>query len=99
MINAIINGIFGLILLIANALTTPIFLLVSSIIPDFTTIFSSIADFIIQSLQYIPFIIDLLMIPRFAIILFFDFLVLYATFQIGYRLILTIYNAYKNFKL
>lgn len=99
MINAIINGIFGLILLIANAITTPIFLLVSAIIPDFTTIFSSISAFIIQSLQYIPFIIDFFMIPRFAIILFFDFIVLYTTFQIGYRTILVIYNAYTKFKL
>ena len=91
MINAIINGIFKLILFLANTLMSPIISAITVLFPDVNTYFSYINTFLGYALTYVGTILDLFLVPRSALVLLLDyFLVCYSIYLIAITLKFTI---------
>ena len=98
MINAIINGIFKLIINLFNTITSPIILGVTALFPALDTFFTYINAFLSYALQYVGLILDLCFIPRPAIVFLFDyFITCYSIYLlvISIRFVINIYNKFK----
>lgn len=98
MINAIVNGIFKLIISLFNTITSPIIGAVTTLFPALDTFFGYIIVFLDYALTYVGLILDLLFIPRNAIVLLFDYFVTcYSIYLlvISIRFVITIYNKFK----
>ena len=95
MINAIINGIFKLILLLANTLMSPIISAVTVLFPAVDTYFGYINVFLGYALTYVGTILDLFLVPRSSLVLLLDyFLICYSIYLIAITLkfAINIYN-------
>lgn len=98
MINAIVNGIFKLIISLFNTITSPIIGAVTTLFPALGTFFGYIFTFLDYALTYVGLILDLLFIPRNAIVFLFDYFVTcYSIYLlvISIRFVITIYNKFK----
>lgn len=98
MVNAIVNGIFKLIINLFNTITSPIISAVTVLFPDVSLFFTYISTFLGYALTYVGLVIDLLFIPRAALVFLFDyFLVCYSIYLlvITIRFIINIYNKFK----
>lgn len=98
MINAIINGIFKMIINLFNVITSPIIASVTLLFPDISSFFSYISSFLSYALTYVGLVIDLCFIPRPAFVFLFDyFTVCYSIYLlvIGIRFVINIYNKFK----
>ena len=98
MINAIVNGIFKLIINLFNAITFPIISAVTILFPSLDTFFTYINTFLSYALTYVGLVLDLLFIPRSAITFLFDyFITCYSIYLlvISIRFVITIYNKFK----
>lgn len=98
MINAIINGIFKLIINLFNAITSPIISAVTLLFPSVGLFFSYISTFLGYALRYVGLILDLCFIPRSAITFLFDyFLTCYSIYLlvVSIRFVINIYNKFK----
>lgn len=98
MINAIINGIFKLIINLFNVITSPIISAVTLLFPDISVFFSYINSFLTYSLTYVGLVIDLCFIPRSALVFLFDyFAICYSIYLlvVGIRFVINIYNKFK----
>lgn len=73
MINAIVNGIFKLVTMLANVIITPLISGVVVLFPAVGPILNHIMIFLSQMVMYIPLLIDLSLIPRAAIVMLFDY--------------------------
>lgn len=98
MINAIVNGIFKLIINLFNVITFPIISAVTILFPSLDTFFTYINTFLSYALTYVGLVLDLLFIPRSAITFLFDyFITCYSIYLlvISIRFVITIYNKFK----
>lgn len=98
MINAIVNGMFKLIISLFNTVTNPIIGAVTVLFPALDTFFGYIITFLDYALTYVGLILDLLFIPRNAIVFLFDYFVTcYSIYLlvISIRFVITIYNKFK----
>lgn len=98
MINAIINGIFKLIINLFNVITSPIISAVTLLFPNIAVFFSYINSFLNYALTYVGLVIDLCFIPRPALVFLFDyFAVCYSIYLlvVGIRFVINIYNKFK----
>lgn len=98
MINAIINGIFKLIINLFNAITSPVVSAVTVLFPSLGSFFTYINTFLSYALQYVGLVLDLLFIPRGALVFLFDyFITCYSIYLlvITIRFVITIYNKFK----
>lgn len=98
MINAMVNGIFKLIISLFNTITSPVISAVTVLFPSLNTFFSYISVFLDYALTYVGLILDLFFIPRNAIVFLFDyFLTCYSIYLlvISIRFVITIYNKFK----
>lgn len=98
MINAIVNGIFKLIISLFNTITSPIIGAVTVLFPSLDAFFGYIFVFLDYALTYVGLVLDLLFIPRSAIIALFDyFAICYSIYLlvISIRFVITIYNKFK----
>lgn len=98
MINAIVNGIFKLIINLFNFITSPVILAVTALFPSLGTFFTYINTFLSYSLQYVALILDLCFVPRSAIVFLFDyFITCYSIYLlvISIRFVINIYNKFK----
>ena len=98
MINAIINGIFKLIINLFNTITNPIITGVIALFPSLGTFFAHISSFLTYALRYVALVLDLFFIPRTAITFLFDyFIACYSIYLlvISIKFIITIYNKFK----
>lgn len=98
MINAIINGIFKLIINLFNTITSPIILGVTALFPALSTFFTYINIFLSYALTYVGLVLDLCFIPRPAIVFLFDyFLTCYSIYLlvVSIRFVINIYNKFK----
>lgn len=98
MINAIVNGVFKLIINLFNFIAFPVISAVTVLFPDVSTFFSYISTFLGYALTYVGLIIDLLFIPRTAITFLFDyFSICYSIYLlvITIRFVINIYNKFK----
>lgn len=98
MINAIINGIFKLIINLFNTITSPIILGVTALFPSLGTFFTYINTFLSYALTYVGLVLDLCFIPRPAVVFLFDyFITCYSIYLlvISIRFVINIYNKFK----
>lgn len=98
MINAIINGIFKLIINLFNSITSPIISAVTVLFPGVSTFFAYITNFLNYALTYVGLVIDLCFIPRSALTFLFDyFAICYSIYLIviAIRFVINIYNKFK----
>lgn len=98
MVNALVNGIFKLIISLFNTITAPIVSAVTVLFPDLSIFFTYINTFLSYALTYVGLVLDLLFIPRAAITFLFDyFLICYSVYLlvISIRFVITIYNKFK----
>lgn len=98
MINALLNGIFKLIISLFNTITSPVVSAVTVLFPAVGTFFTYINNFLGYALSYVGLVIDLCFIPRPALIFLFDyFLICYSIYLlvISIRFVITIYNKFK----
>lgn len=98
MINAIVNGIFSLIINLFNTLLSPIISAITVLFPDINTYFSYINTFLNYSLTYVSTILDLFLIPRSALVLLFDYFIICYSIHLlssSIKFGITIYNKFK----
>lgn len=98
MIKSILTGIFKLIIKLFNAILSPIIGLITALFPSVGELFSHITSFISQALTYVSTVLDLLFVPRSALVLLFDYFAvcsaIYLTI-ITIRFVITVYNKFK----
>ena len=98
MINALVNGIFKLIINLFNTITSPIIAGVTALFPALGSFFTYINTFLSYALSYVGLVLDLCFIPRSAVVFLFDyFLTCYSIYllAISIRFVITIYNKFK----
>lgn len=98
MINALVNGIFKLIINLFNAITSPIIGAVTVLFPSVGTFFTYINTFLGYALRYVGLVLDLCFIPRTALTFLFDYyLTCYSIYLlvISIRFVINIYNKFK----
>lgn len=98
MINALVNGIFNLILSMFNAILSPFISAITVLFPAVGTYFSYISTFVGYACTYVGLILDLFMIPRSCIVALFDyFLITYSIYilSLSIKFALNIYNKLK----
>lgn len=98
MINAIIKGIFSLIMLMFNLIFSPVISLITALFPALGNLFTYLSNFIIMALTYVRSILSLLLISDNMIVTLFDyFIVLYTIYLtvIVVKFSITIYNKFK----
>lgn len=98
MINAIVNGIFNLIISMFESILSPFISAITLLFPSVGTFFDYITTFVNYSCTYVGLILDLFMIPRSAMVSLFDyFLITYSIyiFALSIRFALNIYNKFK----
>lgn len=99
MINAIVSGIFKLITNLANLLVTPFISSILALFPQLEPVLLNITSFLTQMVTYVPFFIDLALIPKSAVVLLFDyFLIKYSIHLLQQAISFTI-RIYNYFKL
>ena len=98
MINAIIKGIFNLIMILFDGIFTPFISLITTLFPDLSSLFTYIITFLGYCFTYIRSILNLILIPDTLIILVFDyFAILYTIYVtvLGVRFAINTYNKLK----
>lgn len=98
MINAMVNGIFKLIISLFNTITSPVITGITSLFPALGSFFTYINTFLSYALSYVGLVLDLCFIPRPAVVFLFDyFLTCYSIYllAISIRFVITIYNKFK----
>lgn len=83
MINAIINGIFTLVLGLVDLILTPIDSLIESFLPALSDVLNYIGQFFNYILQFIPYICSWLHLPTFLV----DFVIAYYIFKLSVPLL------------
>lgn len=98
MIQAILSGIFKLIMMLFTAITTPIFNIIFSLFPDLSTYFQYINNFITTSITYIGASASLLFITTTMFTAIFDYFIIKYTIYLSlkaYKLFVNVYNKFK----
>lgn len=99
MIQSLIKGIFDLVIFLVNVLLTPIDLVISSLLPDFSGFAVVLGQFFTYILQFIGYILDMLFIPRDVISLVCAYLIFKVTvslFVYPVKLAIKWYNSLKT---
>lgn len=99
MINAIIKGIFALIMMLFNLLFTPLISVITSLFPNLGNLFTYLSNYIVIGLTYVRSILALLMINDNMIITLFDYFVIMYTIYITTLVVRFSINVYNKFKL
>lgn len=98
MIKSILTGIFKLIINLFNAILSPIVGLVTALFPSVSTFFGYISSFLSQALTYVSTVLDLLFVPRGALVLLFDYFAICSSIYltiISIRFVINVYNKFK----
>lgn len=98
MIKSILTGIFKLIINLFNTILSPIVGLVTALFPSVAALFNHISSFLSSALTYAATALDLLFVPRSALVLLFDyFAVCYSIYLtvISVRFVINVYNKFK----
>lgn len=83
MINAILKGIFRLVIALVNLLLTPIDTLINNAFPSISSVLNTIGDFFNQILGFIPWILSWFHLPSY----FITFVVAYWVFKLSVPLV------------
>lgn len=99
MFQALFNGIFKIIIRLFNALLSPVVSAIVAVFPRVKYPFRYINRFLSRFIDSVPFILELLHIPRSACVSLFDYFVVCSTIYysvIAVRFALNIYNKLKT---
>ena len=99
MFQALFNGIFKIIIRLFNALLSPVIATIVALFPAVKHPFRFINRFLDRFINIVPFVLELLHIPRTALVLLFDYFVVCSTIYysvIAIRFALNIYNKLKT---
>ena len=99
MINAIIKGIFSLIMMLFNLIFSPIINIITSLFPSLGNLFTYLSNFIVISLTYVRSVLSLLLITDNMIITLFDYFVILYTIYLTVLVVKFAINIYNKFKL
>lgn len=99
MINAIIKGIFSLIMMLFNLLFSPLISIITSMFPALGNLFTYLSNFIVMSLTYVRSILSLLLISDTMIITLFDYFIILYTIYLTIIVVKFAINIYNKFKL
>lgn len=99
MINAIIKGIFSLIMMLFNLIFSPIISIITSLFPSLSNLFTYLSNFIVISLTYVRSILSLLLINDTMIITLFDYFIILYTIYLTVLIVKFSINIYNKFKL
>lgn len=83
MINAILTGIFNIVLFLVNLILAPIDALLSAAVPDTANALQSVANMFQLATSYLGFVVDMTGLSAQAIAL----IVMYFTFKLTYPLV------------
>lgn len=98
MLNIIIKAIFFIIGKIGDIVLAPILLLVNSLIPDFSSIYSTMFEYLMRGINYIRFWCQLLLIPPTCVNIVLTIFTVTLSLTVGvraYSFITKIYNKFK----
>lgn len=98
MLNALISGLFSLIAKLGDLILSPLISVVSALIPDFSTFYTSIISWIGQGFRYIGWAYKLLCIPRSCMTLVYTTALAYMGIVLGIRTYILIVKIYNKFK-
>lgn len=84
MINAILKGIFRLVIALVNLLLTPIDTLINNAFPSIANVLNTIGDFFNQILSFIPWILSWFHLPSY----FITFVVGYWVFKLSVPIVI-----------
>lgn len=99
MINAIIKGIFSLVMMLFNMLFSPLISVVTSLFPALGNLFTYLSNFIIMGLSYVRSILSLLLINDSMIVTLFDYFIVLYTIYLTIIVVKFAINIYNKFKL
>lgn len=99
MINAIIKGIFSLIMMMFNLLFSPLISFITSLFPALGNLFTYLSNFIVMSLTYVRSVLSLLLINDTMIITLFDYFIILYTIYLTILVVKFAINIYNKFKL
>lgn len=98
MINAIISGIFKLVMYIFSSITSVLFGVIFSLFPSLADYFNYITQFITQALTYVSACSNLLLISNSMFVAIFDYFIIKYSIYLaikGYKLFINVYNKFK----
>lgn len=99
MINAILTGIFNLIISLFNALVSPFISAITSFFPSLGTFFTHISDFLTLACTYVRSVLALFCINDNMILAIFNYFVILYTIHITILAIKFAINIYNKFKI
>lgn len=99
MINAIIKGIFNLIMMMFNLFFSPLISVITNLFPALGNLFTYLSNFIVMSLTYVRSILSLLLINDTMIITLFDYFIILYTIYLTVLVVKFAINIYNKFKL
>lgn len=98
MLDTLVKFVFFLITSVYSLLFSPFISLIFTLFPDFTNIISHITSFITTACTYLILCIDLLCIPRYCLVLLFNYYAIkYSIYliQMTIKLGVKIYHTFK----
>ena len=98
MIQAIISGIFKLVMMLFSTITTPIFNFIFQLFPNLSDFFTNINSFLSMSITYVGACSGLLLITPTMFTALFDYFVIKYSIFLGlkaYKLFINVYNKFK----
>lgn len=99
MLNILINFVFTLIAKVGDLVLLPIISIISVIIPDFTSFYNAILQFIDIAFTYVFFFCKLLCIPSACLIALVTVGATYLTLVTSIRAYILVLKIYEKFKL
>ena len=99
MFQALFNGIFKIIIRLFNSLLSPVIATIVALFPAVKRPFRFINRFLDKFINVVPFVLELLHIPRLACVYLFDYFVVCSSIYysvIAIRFALNIYNKLKT---
>ena len=98
MLNALISGLFSFVAKLGDLILSPIISVVSALIPDFSTFYTSIVNWLGQGFQYIGWAYKLLCIPKACMTLVYTVATVSFSIVLGVRVYILIIKIYNKFK-
>lgn len=98
MLKVLINGIFWLITKLADIIMSPFIGALMLLFPDVAPMFNNITNLLVKFISFIPNCLDIILVPKTAVILLFDyFSIKYSIYllKIAINFAIKIYNKFK----
>lgn len=99
MIKALFLGIIKFVIKLMELILTPFISVVTGLFPEVSVFFGYITSFLNKALTYVGLVLDLLLVPRGAIALLFDFWIISSSIYLAILSVKFFVNVYQKFKM